>query len=165
MTKDITLHIIIGKWRTRNHSTKNEFDDTHKIKKKILKRVGKKNYSKQVGTNPDLDINRKDIIILKGTGLFKKKPNYETCIDANDHFVIRFIPLSEVNEIEVQILIPDSDEEDNQKEIHNITHFDKLFLIPNNDQMISLLIEILTKKYLKEINGQTEEIAVVYILK
>ncbi|MDR1699557.1 MAG: hypothetical protein LBR75_07020 [Prevotellaceae bacterium] len=81
------IHLIIGKWRTPKHSTQR--DDMHEVKKNILKRVGKKEFERQVGHNPDIDINLEDIIILKGVSdCYKKKPYYVTGLSANDEDLI-----------------------------------------------------------------------------
>lgn len=148
MTNNPTLHLIVGKWRTPYHSNKKEFDDSHKVKKEILKKVGKKKFENQVGSNPDLDINENGVIILKGTGEYKRRPYYVTDISADDHFILRFIPLAESQEVEIQILTLDQREEANKVQLNLISHFNHLLIIPNDEDLIFSVVDRLTEEYL-----------------
>jgi hypothetical protein len=87
MTMQI-LHLIIrGKWKSPNHSNDRSKDDTHKIKEEILKKIGKRIFEKEVGTNPDLDIDPKtEKIVLKGRGKYSREI-FKTEIDADGYFV------------------------------------------------------------------------------
>jgi len=86
------LHLIIrGRWKSPSHSNDRSKDDTHKIKEKILKEIGKRIFEKEVGKNPDLDIDpTTGKIILKGRGEYSRKI-FETEIDADDYFVQCFL--------------------------------------------------------------------------
>lgn len=159
MADEMVLHLIIRRWRTPSHSTKKELDDTHQVKEEILKRIGKKKYTKRVGDNPNLDITDDGVIILKGTGDFKKRPIYVTGISADEHFVLRFVPVADTDETEIQILLLSNDEEDND-DLQNIEHFDQMFVIPNEAGIISLLIDNLIQQYLKGTSRQQKDIVI-----
>lgn len=86
------LHLIIrGRWRTPSHSNDRSKDDSHKIKEQILKKVGKHIFEREVGKNPDLDVDpTTEKIILKGRGNYSRKI-YETELDADGYFVQCFL--------------------------------------------------------------------------
>jgi hypothetical protein len=56
-----------------------------KIKKSILTRAGKSNFSDIVGTNPDTKVIGGKIVLV-GAGLEFKGKNYQTDLDAGDFF-------------------------------------------------------------------------------
>lgn len=144
------LHLIIGKWRTPNHATQKQNDDTHEVKKEILRQVGKKNFSKEVGANPDIGISEDGFIILKGTGDYKKKPYYVTEISAGDYFILRFVPIADSEETEIQVLTLHDPEADHNQQLMNIVaHFDRILIIPNNENVVLSLVDSLTEEYLK----------------
>lgn len=86
------LYLIIrGRWRTPCHSNDRSKDDSHKIKEQILKKVGKRIFEKEVGKNPDLDVNpATEKIILKGRGTYSRKI-FETELDADGYFIQCFL--------------------------------------------------------------------------
>ena len=86
------LHLIIrGRWKTPCHSNDRSKDDSHKIKEQILRKVGKHIFEREVGRNPDLDVDPKtEKIIFKGRGNHSQKI-YETELDADDYFVQCFL--------------------------------------------------------------------------
>ncbi len=162
MTKNRILHLIVGKWRTLNHSTKKEFDDSHEVKAEILKKIGKKNFSKQVGNNPDIGITEQGMVILKGVGEKKHKPYYVTEISAEDYFVLRFFPFQDSNETEIQILILKTSKPDDRKEFNIISHLHQLYIIPNNEKIVLTLIESLTNEYIQRSSGQVEDFIILF---
>jgi hypothetical protein len=140
--------IINNKWRTPKHSDKGH-DDTHDVKQTILKNVGKKKFSWKVGDNPNLDIDIKDdFIILLGVGKFKNK-SFKTKIHADDYFVLSFITIEGTEEIETQILVFHSDAEIDEKDTYSVENIDQVFIIPNHEKIIFMLIDDLTDKYLE----------------
>jgi hypothetical protein len=86
------LHIIIrGKWKSPEHSSDRSKDDTHKIKEEILNDVGKYIFEKEVGKNPDLDIDpQTEKIILRGRSGSSKKI-FETNLNADGYFIKLFV--------------------------------------------------------------------------
>lgn len=152
-------HLIIRKWRTPNHSNKKELDDSHEVKDAILKDVGKENYKKQVGENPDLDINTDGNIILKGVGKYKKKPYYVTGLSAEDYFVLRFIPISDTNETEIHILTSASS---SVEEINIIANFYRMYIIPKNEDLIQKLIDTLINEYKDRLSDQVEDYIILF---
>ncbi len=84
----LRLEIRGGRWKSPSNSKDRSKDDTHKIKEKILKEIGKHIFEKDVGKNPDLDIDPvTEKIILKGTAEKYSKEIFETEIDADKYFV------------------------------------------------------------------------------
>jgi hypothetical protein len=128
------IYLIVGKWRTPNHSNKKSEDDSHQVKEDILSQIrelsknqNKKDYRKQVGDNPDIGINDNGIIILKGRGGFRKRPYYVTDISADDHFVLSFISIPETNEVEIQLMTFNFNNDD-ENELLFFEHYDNLSL-------------------------------------
>lgn len=78
--------VIRGRWKSPNHSTNKEHDDTHEVKGEILKSVGRKVYEKLVGKNPDLDVNNDGKIVLRGRPGKGCEEYYETDLDAVNFF-------------------------------------------------------------------------------
>ncbi|HAT52871.1 MAG TPA: hypothetical protein DCS80_06350 [Betaproteobacteria bacterium] len=118
------MHIIIrGKWKSPGDSKDRSKDDTHEIKRRILKEIKKCNYEKIVGRNPDLDINPKTgKIVLKGQGDFSGGL-YESNIDSENYFISMLIGSP-------PFLTKDGSPE-----------ADELYIIPNEDQVILSLID------------------------
>lgn len=155
------LHLMVGKWKTPNHSNCKADDDSHKVKKKILKRIGRKNFSKKVGDNPDIDITVEGVIILKGRGKFKNRPYFVSDISADDYFVLKFVPFTESNEVEISILVPDKEEENNDTGFEFEFISDKLYIIPNDERLILITINYLIDKYINNNTKQEENFLVV----
>ncbi|PKG37124.1 hypothetical protein [Psychromonas sp. Urea-02u-13] len=76
-----------------------KIDDMHDVKKELLKDIGKSVYSKLVGDNPDIKID-KDTgnIILDGQRARNKGDSYHTEIHASGYFV-RMYFITELDEL------------------------------------------------------------------
>lgn len=144
------LHLIVGKWRTPNHSNEKSEDDSHKVKRTILKQIGKRMYSKAVGNNPDIDINSEGVIILKGTGE-RKRSYYVSDIPASDHFVLHFVKSEEY--IEVQVLIIDFENASDD--------FEDLIIIPFDENLILFLFDLLIEDFIKQTELESKNILVL----
>lgn len=140
------LQLIIGKWQTPNHSKKKKDDDTHQVKKDILREVGKAVFSKKVGKNPDLGIDENNNIILKGVGEYKKKPYYVTKIKVEDYFILRFAPLPKKVEISL-IRGKVSEKEDEVNYLNIVKNFNNMSVIPKNNECIGAIINSLIEEY------------------
>jgi hypothetical protein len=147
------IHLIIGKWRTPNHSNKKSIDDSHQVKEEILhqirelsKKQNKKDYRKQIGDNPDIGINDNGLIILIGRGDFKKRPYYVTEIPADDYFVLSFISIHKSDEVEIQLMTSNFDNDDDDKNILFLDHYDKLYIIPNKEIVIRNVMDFYFEK-------------------
>lgn len=74
-------------FKTPNHSKDRKFDDSHQVKKKILKAAKLNSFSLTVGNNPDIDIDENGSIILIGVDLGPySKQTYSTNLPADDYF-------------------------------------------------------------------------------
>lgn len=139
------IGLIIGKWKTPNHSNRRSEDDTHEIKKQILKAIGNRNFTHEVGNNPDIDINKEGIIILKGRSDFKNKPYYVSDIRAEDFFILRFSPTIQDETIIECIMMK------NNIRINLIPNLENLYIIPNEDDVLDLTIEFILNQYNNQI--------------
>jgi len=82
-------------WRTPGHSTKKSEDDSHDVKKNILKKVGRERFRKDVGENPDIRVRHNtddkfDEIVLQGVGPHKGKV-FPSGLRAEDYLVKGFM--------------------------------------------------------------------------
>lgn len=125
--------IIRGKWKSPNHSNDRSKDDTHEIKRKILKEVGEYLYSKDVGKNPDIDIDPKTKKIkLKGRGKCKGK-EFESDINADKYFSLSFILASELEPLYAKV-----ENED--------IPYDYYYVIPPDIDVLEKLLDYLIKQ-------------------
>ncbi|NOH82137.1 hypothetical protein F0231_20705 [Vibrio sp. RE86] len=106
------LNMIVGNgWATPGHFSDDEKsykrknkkrkgkkkDDMHDVKKNILRDVGKNVYSKLVGDNPDIKVDKEtDNIILESTN--RKGESYDTEIYAGD-YLVRMYLITELDDI------------------------------------------------------------------
>jgi len=142
--------MIVGRWKSPNNSKDRNTNDSHEIKKQILKEVrrlsnqlGTKDYSKQVGDNPDIAITN-GIIILKGRRKFKNRPYYTTTIPADDYFGLQFISTNIQGQFEVALLSFDIVESKNEI----LLEFENVYVIPNDEKIIELTFEKIFQEYL-----------------
>ena len=129
-----TLRIIIADtWKSIGHSKDNSKNDSHRIKGKILKEVGKHIFEKKVGKNPDIDIDKKTKKIkLKGVGPYKGQI-HETEIDAEDYFILFFFSSENYHD---DTLNTDTSE----------LEFDSHYKIPLNLEVLSILLDYIFEK-------------------
>ncbi len=160
--RTIALHLCVGKWKTPGDSKHKQDDDTHEVKKEIFKRIGKKNFQGKVGSNPDIEITDNGFINLKGVGDGKKKKYYETDISAEDYFILRFTPIPDSIETEIEVLMLDQTLVSSKQSLNIVSHFPKLFKIPKDESLTKKLIERLTEDYQKRRSGITEEFIVLF---
>lgn len=165
------LYLIIrGKWRTPNHSNKRSEDDTHKVKEEIYKAVGRRNFSGDVGSNPDIDVDDKTgKIILRGKGPFWKK-TYPTSLPADDFFILCFSCIKDAEETEVSLLLPQHDtpekEHDSSMNIIRVNddlYLDDVYLVPEEDSVLSALIGLLFKMHCR--GDRTENKYILVLLR
>lgn len=122
--------IIRGKWKSPNHSSDRSKDDTHEIKRKILKEIGEHLFRKDVGNNPDIDINSKTKKIkLKGRGKFKGR-EFESDISVDKYFHLSFILVGELKPVFLE-------------EEYEDMGFDYYYVIPPDLEVLSRLIDYL----------------------
>lgn len=143
MGQEHTLHMIVGRWKSPNDSNNRETNDSHDIKKQILKEVrrlckelGTRDYSKDIGNNPDIGVEN-GLIILKGRGKFTNKPYYRTVIPADSFFGLQFISTNSLCEFDIILLSFEQDRNGNEFQIE----FDEVFIIPNDEQIIELTFD------------------------
>jgi len=161
MKNKSTLHLIVGKWKTPNHSNRKAEDDSHKVKDEILKRIQRINFSKKVGDNPDIDITVEGVIILKGNGKFKNKPYFVSKIPAADYFILRLVPFLDTDEVEISILVPNREEEVKDSKYNLEIISNKLYILPNDEGLITNTIYYLMNEYFNNKINQDEYILVV----
>ncbi|MGK7908163.1 MAG: hypothetical protein AB4040_13190 [Synechococcus sp.] len=136
--------IIRGRWRSPNHSKDKRLDDSHQIKKEILKEV--KSYRKYVVKNPDIDVNSEGKIVLIGAvrGQYKGI-TLPTDLHIQDFGFVIHLTRLDAKHTEVQLLFPLSFEENLQYESQEIeTDFlalSRIYIVPDNDDILDELIK------------------------
>ena len=140
------MHMIIrGKWKSPKHSNDKNCDDSHDIKKQILKTV-KKKYSHRVGKNPDIDVDKDDLIVLVGSkrGEYKGKVFPTQLHIENFGFVLCFTQLdssyTELSLFSIQEIQQDFTIDGENLET-NFINFDRVYLIPENEEILDQLIQ------------------------
>lgn len=159
MSKNPILHLIVGKWKTPNHSNKKADDDSHQVKEEILKQIGRSNFKKRVGKNPDIGISCHGKIILIGRGPFSHKIYADTEIHASEYFILNFIPITETNEVEISLLLPHNEEDSKDVRFEYIS--DRLYILPKDEKIVSAFVSHVIDEYLNNDNKQEENILVV----
>jgi hypothetical protein len=151
MRQEQTLHMIVGQWKSPNDSNNRETNDSHDIKKQILKEVrrlckefDKRDYSKDIGDNPDIGVEN-GLIILKGRGRFKNKPYYRTVIPADSFFGLQFISTNSLGQFDIMLLSFEQDLNSNEL----LLEIDEVFIIPNDEQIIELTFDKVFDDYKK----------------
>ncbi len=139
MIRGNMLHLIVNnKWQTPNHSKERQSDDTHEVKKEILKAVGRRLYEKEVGKNPDIDIDRENRIVLKSVEKkFKRKPCYITKLKAEDFFILRFSVTHNLVEIEY-LELPHKE----QITINFMHYYQHAYILPQNIDLVLHTLDI-----------------------
>lgn len=132
--------IIGGRWKSPKHSADRHFDDTHEIKKEILKAVGTNRYCPRVGSNPDIDVEKAtDEIVLVGRGPFKGRV-YATGIKADDFFVLCFRPLKDQTEIALYMPASDTSAEERDRKAIVSAGVDDVYVVPRDEEVLSALV-------------------------
>lgn len=143
------LHFNIGRWQTKNHSDDKHQDDFHKpdgVKQKILSQVGKRKFEHKIGNNPDIQIDKNGTIILVGSrkGKFKYAKPFITEIRADDFFILRFIPNSEKQFLDIYLYSNESESEEKKsgkEEILDLFETDEFVVLPNHESLILQFLE------------------------
>ncbi|KAF2516452.1 hypothetical protein [Flavobacterium foetidum] len=143
------LHFKIGRWQTKNHSDNKHEDDFHKpdgVKQQILNQVGKRNYEHKVGTNPDIQIDKKGKIVLVGSrkGKYKYAKPFITEIRADDFFILRFVPDSEKQFLDIYLYSNESESEkkkSEKEEIQDLFETNEFVILPNDENLILQFLE------------------------
>jgi hypothetical protein len=164
----LMMQLIVRRWKTPNHSNDKSKDDSHSVKEEILKavrerdrRLNKKDFSHAVGKNPDLDI-VDNIIVLKGRGTkFRGRPYYKTGIPVEDHFVLRFMPAENNGQLEILFGVLSYQEEKSEHAFVSDLHFDKIFILPDDDTIISLTVRKIIDDILVQPLVKMEDVIVV----
>lgn len=152
----------IGRWKTINHSKIEGEDDFHTpggVKDQILKRIDKKKYAHRVGDNPDIRIDKKGMILLAGSrnGPFKNAKQIITNIQADDYFILRFIPSVTIDCIEILLYYQEEqvEKEDYLYEFFLNDETNKVYMIPNESHLIAIILESIYESVRKKMETQS----------
>lgn len=133
-------HLVVrGKWKSPGHSKHKRDDDTHEIKREILRAVGREVYERKVGCNPDIDVNQDNVIVLKGTG-HKKGQVHVTPIPAEDFFVLTFVKSKTKDEVRISLRMPS--DKPSAPSVSSLK-VNSTFLIPRDEDVFNWLLNYL----------------------